>query len=242
MSTKSAVFKSWFFGGLQPPPPPVCYWYCHTECAKDRDYNNAHKIVHIGETLFWKRNGRFTNTKMHFSMCICNRKQEFDAHVQHSSSSSLGSVSLCPGCTSALGLLWNPKYSNQYRFNNPVLLIKKQRSLTEGVLIAFSSISGFPKTSWCWWANASQQQIICCTVMYNITITSGTRVMKCDVIQIKPVIISQLKFMFCIEYSKVHKWMSLMKQIQRDEAEEQEELSSLCTQSPHNHRMPWRAQ
>jgi len=50
-------------------------------------------------------------------------------------SSSLGPVTLCPGCTSALGLLCNPKYSTQYRLNNPVPLIKRQRSLTEAVLI-----------------------------------------------------------------------------------------------------------
>jgi hypothetical protein len=45
------------------------------------------------------------------------------------SSSSLGPVSLCPGCTSALG-------SIQLRFNNPVPLIKRQRSLTEAMLIS----------------------------------------------------------------------------------------------------------
>jgi hypothetical protein len=37
-------------------------------------------------------------------------------------SSSLGPVSLCPGCTSAFGLLYSPKYSNQHRFNSPVPL------------------------------------------------------------------------------------------------------------------------
>jgi hypothetical protein len=72
---------------------------------------------------------------------------------RHSSSSSpppppppLGPVSSCPGCTSALGLLYNPKYSNQYRFNNTVLHIKRHRSLTEAVLVSFGSTSGFPKT------------------------------------------------------------------------------------------------
>jgi hypothetical protein len=58
-----------------------------------------------------------------------------------SSSSSSGPVSLCPGCNSALGLLCNPKYSHQYRFNNPVPLIKRHRSLTEAVLISFGSVS-----------------------------------------------------------------------------------------------------
>jgi len=37
-------------------------------------------------------------------------------------------------------------------------------------------------------------------LMYNIAITSGTCVMKCDVIQIQPVIISQFKFMFFIMF------------------------------------------
>jgi hypothetical protein len=63
-----------------------------------------------------------------------------------SSSSSLGPVRLCPGCTAALGLLCNPKYSNQHRFNSPVPLIKRQRSYTEPVLISFGSTSEFPKT------------------------------------------------------------------------------------------------
>jgi len=61
-------------------------------------------------------------------------------------SSSSYSVSLYSGCTSALGLLCDPKYSNQYRFNNPVPLINRHRSLTEAVLISFGSTSGFPKT------------------------------------------------------------------------------------------------
>jgi hypothetical protein len=33
--------------------------------------------------------------------------------------------------------LYNPKYSNQYTFNNPVPLIKRQKSLTEAVLMSF---------------------------------------------------------------------------------------------------------
>jgi hypothetical protein len=59
---------------------------------------------------------------------------------------SLGPVSLCPGCTSALGLLCSPKHSIQHRFSNPVPLIKRQRSLTEAVLISFGSAVNFPKT------------------------------------------------------------------------------------------------
>jgi hypothetical protein len=63
-----------------------------------------------------------------------------------SSSSSLGPVSLHPGCTPALGLLYNPKYSIQHRFNSPVPLIKRQRSLTEVVLVSFGSTSEFQMT------------------------------------------------------------------------------------------------
>jgi hypothetical protein len=61
------------------------------------------------------------------------------------SSSSLGPVSLCPGCTSAIGLLCSPKHSIQHRFNNPVPLIRRQRSLTEAVLISFGSAISLPK-------------------------------------------------------------------------------------------------
>jgi hypothetical protein len=56
-------------------------------------------------------------------------------------------VTLCPGCTPALCLLCNPKYSNQYTFNSPVSLIKRHRSLTEAVLISFGSTGRFPQTS-----------------------------------------------------------------------------------------------
>jgi hypothetical protein len=57
-----------------------------------------------------------------------------------------GPVSLCAGCTSDLGLLCSPKHSIQHRFNNPVPLIKRQRSLTEAVLMSFGSAVSFPKT------------------------------------------------------------------------------------------------
>jgi hypothetical protein len=42
---------------------------------------------------------------------------------------------LMPRCTSPLGLLLSPKHSVQHRFSNPVPLIKRQRSLTEAVLM-----------------------------------------------------------------------------------------------------------
>jgi len=58
----------------------------------------------------------------------------------------LGPVSLYPGCTSALSLLCNPKHSVQHRFSNSVPLIKRQRSLTDAVLISFGSAVSFPKT------------------------------------------------------------------------------------------------
>jgi hypothetical protein len=63
-----------------------------------------------------------------------------------SSSSSSGPISRCPTCTSAYGLLCSPKHSIQHRFNSPVPLIKRQRSLTEAVLISFGSANSFPKT------------------------------------------------------------------------------------------------
>ena len=43
--------------------------------------------------------------------------------------SSSGPVSLCPGCTSTLGLLCNPKYSNECRINNPVPLMRSKGPL-----------------------------------------------------------------------------------------------------------------
>jgi hypothetical protein len=57
----------------------------------------------------------------------------------------LGPVSQCSGSISAKGLLCNPKHSVQHRFSNPVSLIKRQRSLTEAVLIYFGSTDDFPK-------------------------------------------------------------------------------------------------
>ena len=62
-----------------------------------------------------------------------------------SSSFFLGPVSLCSRCTTAVGVLYSPKHSIQHRFNNPVLLIKRQRSLTKAVLMSFGSTISFPK-------------------------------------------------------------------------------------------------
>jgi hypothetical protein len=53
---------------------------------------------------------------------------------------------ICPGCTAAEGLLCNPKHYIQHRFSSPVPLIKRQRFLTEAVLISFGSTNGYPKT------------------------------------------------------------------------------------------------
>jgi hypothetical protein len=81
------------------------------------------------------------------------------------SSSSLGPVSIIASvCTAALGVLCNPKYSIQPRFSSPVPRIKRQRSLTEAVLMSFGSTSRFPKTLKRWQANASQWQTMCCNV------------------------------------------------------------------------------
>jgi hypothetical protein len=43
--------------------------------------------------------------------------------------------------------LCSPKHFIQHRFSNPVPLIKRQRSLTEAMLISFGSANSFPKTS-----------------------------------------------------------------------------------------------
>jgi len=58
----------------------------------------------------------------------------------------LGSVSLCTECTAALGLLYNPKYSIQHSLNNPAPRLKRQRSLTEAVLMSFGSTVSLTKT------------------------------------------------------------------------------------------------
>jgi len=57
-----------------------------------------------------------------------------------------GPVSLRSGCTTALGVLYTPTYSIQPRFNNPVPRMKRQRSVTEAVLMFFGSTISFPKT------------------------------------------------------------------------------------------------
>ena len=105
MSTKSVVFNLDLWG-LQPSTPLVCYWYCHNECQKSV-INNAHKTVHIRETLFWNRNSPVSQT--------------------------LRCIFQCATATENKSLM----------------------------------------------------------LMHNITITTGTRVMKCNVIQIQPVIIFQ---------------------------------------------------
>ena len=114
-------------------------------------------------------------------------------------------ISLCPGCTSALGLLYNPKYSNQYRLSNPVSLIKRQRSLNEAVLISFGSTSGFPKTLQCWRANALQQQIIFCAVsisfLHNLQVgfpSNRLVVYRCPLTGACPVRITTIIYSWCM--------------------------------------------
>jgi hypothetical protein len=69
-----------------------------------------------------------------------------------------------PVSTAAVGLLCNPKYCIQPRFCNPVPRMKRQRSLTESVRMSVGSTARYPNTLKCWWVNASQQQIMCCTL------------------------------------------------------------------------------
>jgi hypothetical protein len=57
----------------------------------------------------------------------------------------LGPVCIGSGCTSALKAYCATLNFYQHRFIIPVSLIKRQRSLTEVVLISFSLTSGFPK-------------------------------------------------------------------------------------------------
>jgi hypothetical protein len=120
--------------------------------------------------------------------------------------SSLGSVRLCPGCTTALGLLCNPKYSNQHRSNSPVPLMKRQGSYIEAVLISFGSTSEFPKTLWRWRANALQRQMICCTVsvsfLQNLQVGSPSNrpiVSRCPLTGACPVRIATTIISWCDE-------------------------------------------
>jgi len=125
-----------------------------------------------------------------------------------SSSSSLGPVSLCPGYTSVLGLLYNPKYSNQYRFSNPVPLIKRQRSLTEAVLISFRSTNGVQGVrlalnfTWnsCWnYANRGDQ-VICTNIMnwtqrYGCFLSVSSLVSAVQLLT-ESILLSTLKFLY----------------------------------------------
>jgi hypothetical protein len=57
----------------------------------------------------------------------------------------LGPVCLSSGSTSALTLIVHTLNFHQHRFSIPVSLMKRQRSLSEDVLISFGSTNGFPK-------------------------------------------------------------------------------------------------
>jgi len=121
------------------------------------------------------------------------------------SSSCLRPVSLCPGCTSTLDLLYNPKHSIQHRFNNPVPFIKRQKSVTEAVLISFGSTVSLPKTLWRWRSNASQQQIICCNIsVSNLQIlqvgspSNRPIIYRCPLTGACPVRIATIIFSWCL--------------------------------------------
>jgi hypothetical protein len=103
-------------------------------------------ITQYSPNIYWRKIKRLLPKHSIFFQIQRVRLQ--DGMDKHSSYYyySLGPISLCHGCTSALGLLCNPKYSNQYIFSNAVPLIKRYRSLTETVLIYFGSANGFPKT------------------------------------------------------------------------------------------------
>jgi hypothetical protein len=57
----------------------------------------------------------------------------------------LGPVCVGSGSTSAFKAYCAALNFEQHRFIIPVSLIKRQRSLTEAVLISFGSTNGFPK-------------------------------------------------------------------------------------------------
>ena len=85
-------------------------------------------------------------------------------------------------------------------------LIKRHRSLTEAVFISFGSTSGFPKTLQLWRANASQQQIICCTVsvsfLHNLQVGSLSNrpiVHRCPLTGACPVRIPTTIFSWCLQ-------------------------------------------
>ena len=112
----------------------------------------------------YQRNGEIFFLRLHTALQF-----KANSFVLHTVASSFCSpVSLPSGCTTTLGLLYRPKHSIQHRFNNTVPLIKRQRSLTEAVLMSFGSTISFPKTLQRWRASASQQHIICCTVSVSI--------------------------------------------------------------------------
>jgi hypothetical protein len=82
-----------------------------------------------------------------------------------SSSSSLGPVSIIASyAPQPQAYRATLKYFIQHRFSSLVPLLKRQRSLTDAVLISFGSTTKSPKTLKRWQANTSQWQIMCCTV------------------------------------------------------------------------------
>jgi hypothetical protein len=88
------------------------------------------------------------------------------SNINHKTiSSSFGPISIiAPDLLQPQAYCATLKYSIQHRFNGPFPLIKRQRSLTEALLISFGSTTESPKTLKRRQANSSQRQIMCCTV------------------------------------------------------------------------------
>ena len=83
--------------------------------------------------------------------------------------------------------------------------MKRQRSLSEAVLISFGSTNSFPKMLKRWRASASQQQVICCTVSVSIlqNLQNGSPlnrpiIRRCPLTGASPVRIATAIFSWCL--------------------------------------------
>jgi hypothetical protein len=108
-----------------------------------------------------------------------------------------GPISMnAPVSTTAIGLLCNPKYCIQPKFHNPVPRMKRQRSLTEAVRMSVGSTTRYPKKLKHWWANALQQQIMCCAV--SSSSSQNLQVCRCVLTGACPVRIATTIFSWCL--------------------------------------------